>query len=139
MGNGDVSAFIRIIRATCIEEDLLGGHVVAVEHGGEGLSLLRHAMSAPDLLAFSKSVLIVLELCMRELVARGGDSGSTFSDSKRNTDMGGEVGDVARALLRAHGRRGFLSPYYSSVGWSPACVGSPRQGYRRVSPAPTAL
>jgi hypothetical protein len=37
VGNGDVSAVIRIIRATCIEEDLLGGHVVAVDHGGEGL------------------------------------------------------------------------------------------------------
>jgi hypothetical protein len=58
--NGDVGAVIRIIRATCIEEDLLGGHVVAVEHGGEGLSLLGHTVSTPNVLAFSKSVLIVL-------------------------------------------------------------------------------
>ena len=35
MGNGDVSAFIRIIRATCIEEDLLGCHVVAVQEKPE--------------------------------------------------------------------------------------------------------
>jgi hypothetical protein len=60
VGNGDVDAVIRIIRATCIEEDLHGGHVVAVEHGGEGLSLLGHAVSTPNVLAFSKSVLIVL-------------------------------------------------------------------------------
>ena len=68
MGNGDVSAFIRIIRATCIEKDLLGGHVVAVEHGGEGLSLLGHAVRAPNVLAFSKSVLIALELFVLELI-----------------------------------------------------------------------
>jgi hypothetical protein len=43
-----------------VEEDLLGGHVVAVEHGGEGLSLLGHAVSTPNVLAFSKSVWIVL-------------------------------------------------------------------------------
>ena len=61
MGNVNVSVFIRIICATCIEEDLLGGHVVALEHGGEGLSLLGHAVSTPNVLAFSKSVLIVLE------------------------------------------------------------------------------
>jgi hypothetical protein len=60
VGNGDVGAVIRIIRATGIEEDLLGGHVVAVEHGGEGLSLLGHAVSTPNVLAFSKSVLIML-------------------------------------------------------------------------------
>jgi hypothetical protein len=60
VGNGDVGAVIRIIRATCIEEDLLGGHVVAVEHVGEGLSLLGHAVSTPNVLAFSKIVLIVL-------------------------------------------------------------------------------
>ena len=59
MGNGDVSVFI-IIRATCIEEDLLGGHVVAVEQGGETTSLLRHAMSTPNVLACSKSFVIVL-------------------------------------------------------------------------------
>ena len=58
MGNGDVSAVIRIIRATCIEEDLLGGHVVAVDHGGKALGLLRHAVSAPNVLAVSKSLLI---------------------------------------------------------------------------------
>ena len=86
MGNGDLSMFILIICATCIEEDLeypgggymarelffvsartnkrhhhLGGHVVAVEHSGEGLSLLGHAVSTPNVLAFSKRVLIVLE------------------------------------------------------------------------------
>jgi hypothetical protein len=55
-----VVAVIRIIRATCIEEDLLGGHVVAVEHGGEGLSLLGHAVSTSNVLAFSKSIWIVL-------------------------------------------------------------------------------
>jgi hypothetical protein len=60
VGNGEVGAVIRIIRATCIEEDLLGGHVVAEEHGGEGLRLLGHAVSTPNVLAFSKSVWIVL-------------------------------------------------------------------------------
>jgi hypothetical protein len=56
VGNGEVGAVIRIIRATCIEEDLLGGHVVAEEHGGEGLSLLGHAVSTPNVLACTKSV-----------------------------------------------------------------------------------
>jgi hypothetical protein len=60
VGNGEVGAVICIIRATCIEEDLLGGHVVAEEHVGEGLSLLWHAVSTPNVLAFSKSVWIVL-------------------------------------------------------------------------------
>jgi hypothetical protein len=54
-----VGAVIRIIRATCIEEGLHGGHGGAVEHGGEGLSLLGHAVSTPNVLAFSKSILIV--------------------------------------------------------------------------------
>ena len=61
MGNGDVRAVIRIIRATCIEEDLLGGHVVAVEHGGEGLGLLRHAVRAPDVLAVAVSKSLVIQ------------------------------------------------------------------------------
>jgi hypothetical protein len=42
--------------------------------------------------------------------ARGGDDGDICAGSERNADMGGEVRDVARALLRAHGRRGVPDP-----------------------------
>ena len=35
--------------------------------------------------------------------ARGGDCGCICAGSECNTDMGGGVRDVARALLRAHG------------------------------------
>ncbi len=43
-------------------------------------------------------------------VARGGDGGGICAGSERNADMGGGVRDVARALLRAHGRRGVPDP-----------------------------
>jgi hypothetical protein len=42
--------------------------------------------------------------------ARGGDGGGICAGSERNADMGGGVRDVARALLRAHGRRGVPDP-----------------------------
>jgi hypothetical protein len=42
--------------------------------------------------------------------ARGGDGGGICAGSERNADMGGGVRDVARALLRAHRRRGVPDP-----------------------------
>ena len=42
--------------------------------------------------------------------ARGGDGGGICAGSEHNTDMGGGVRAVARALLRAHGRRGVPDP-----------------------------
>jgi hypothetical protein len=42
--------------------------------------------------------------------ARDGDDCSICAGSERNDDMGGEVRDGARALLRAHGRRGVPDP-----------------------------
>jgi len=54
----------------------------------------------------------------RAVAARGGDGGGICAGSERNADMGGEVRDVARALLRfceLTGGAGFLNPYYSEV------------------------
>jgi hypothetical protein len=44
------------------------------------------------------------------VAARGGDGGGICAGSERNADMGGGVRDVARALLRAHGRRWVPDP-----------------------------
>jgi hypothetical protein len=41
---------------------------------------------------------------------RGGDGDCICTGSERNADMGGGVRDVARALLRAHGRPGVPDP-----------------------------
>ena len=40
-----------------------------------------------------------------EVAARGGDGGGICASSERNTDMGGGVRDVVRALLRAGSER----------------------------------
>ena len=44
------------------------------------------------------------------VAARGGDGVGICAGSERDTDMGGGARDVARALLRAHGRSGVPDP-----------------------------
>jgi hypothetical protein len=54
-----VGSFILIIRTPGVEQNLLGDHVVAVKHGGENTSFLRHAAIGPNVLAFGKCLLIL--------------------------------------------------------------------------------
>ena len=56
----NVGAFILIIRAAIVKENLLGDHVVAVKHGGTDTGFLRHATIASKELAFSKGLLILV-------------------------------------------------------------------------------
>ena len=48
-----------IIRTSGVEQNLIGDQVVAVKHGGENRSFLRHAAIAPNVLAFGKCLLIL--------------------------------------------------------------------------------
>ena len=59
VSNSDVGAFILIIRAPGVEQNLLGGHVVVVNHEGENTGLLRHIAITPNVLAFIESLLIL--------------------------------------------------------------------------------
>jgi hypothetical protein len=58
--DSDVGAFVLIIRAAIVTENLLGDHVVAVKHGGIDTGFLRHATIAPKELAFCKGRLILV-------------------------------------------------------------------------------
>jgi hypothetical protein len=54
-----VCAFVLIIRAASLKENLLGDHVVADKHRGIDTGFLRHAMITPVELAFGKVFLIL--------------------------------------------------------------------------------
>jgi hypothetical protein len=52
--NSTVAVFVSEIRAASFEENLLGCHVVTIEHIGEDTSLFGDTLLAPKLLAFSE-------------------------------------------------------------------------------------
>ena len=54
-----VCAFVLIVRAASLKENLLGDHVVADKHRGIDTGFLRHAMITPVELAFGKVFLIL--------------------------------------------------------------------------------